>query len=135
MNPAPSRLRSLALLLGALVLIWIPLEGQHSLTALALGAGVSVLLVLHLGSHWPTLARSLQQLSPIWRSALLGTIAGGAAPLFAVGLMALKTGLHGHATPDFTGQQVAAMLALCPWLLAAGALAGMAVGWFNQYRG
>ncbi|MBX3047797.1 MAG: hypothetical protein KIT46_07795 [Anaerolineales bacterium] len=89
--------------------VWIPVEDTHIGFVLSLAAAAAGWLAL----RWHTM-------TPL-RGALLGL----AMPLFAVGLMAFKGGLHGHAFPDFTVHQILTILYAAPYTL----LAGLVLGW------
>ncbi|MCW5877637.1 MAG: hypothetical protein KIS80_02065 [Anaerolineales bacterium] len=89
--------------------VWIPVEDTHIGFVLGLAAAAAGWLALR------------------WRpmTLLRGALLGLAMPLFAVGLMAFKGGLHGHAFPDFTVHQILTILYAAPYTL----LAGLALGW------
>jgi hypothetical protein len=56
---------------------------------------------------------------------LMGSITGLSIPLIAVLFMILKTGLHSHAEPDYTVQQILNVLYAAPgWLIGGGLIAG-----------
>jgi hypothetical protein len=56
---------------------------------------------------------------------LAGTLAGMAITPLTLLLMALKTGLHGHATPDFTTQQIVSVVQRTPIWVGGGFLIGL----------
>jgi len=94
-------LRLSGLILGVLVLVWLPFEDHSPLGAISLAAGICTWLAVR--ALWTTIPSSRQ----VWgRYALVGAVAGlGVAPL-ALLLMAMKTGLHAHTTPDYTAVQL-----------------------------
>jgi hypothetical protein len=59
---------------------------------------------------------------------LVGTLAGLMVAPLALLLMAFKTGLHGHGTPDFTPAQVQAVLLYSPAWGGSGLLLGLGSG-------
>ncbi|MCW5876791.1 MAG: hypothetical protein KIS85_07905 [Anaerolineales bacterium] len=98
------------------LLLWLPVEDTHIWFAVALGG---------LGALWGALR---------WRPAISasrparlawGAGLGAAAPLLALGLMAFKSGVHGHGFPDFTPRQTVQLLQAIPWSAAAGLLIGL----------
>ncbi len=46
-------------------------------------------------------------------------------PLFAITLMAVKSGLHGHGFADFTARQVLGVLNLIPITFLVGIILGL----------
>jgi hypothetical protein len=65
---------------------------------------------------------------------VIGSLAGLAVSPVAMILMALKTGIHAHETPDFTPLQMARVVELTPFWASAGLLVGLGVGIFRQIR-
>ena len=58
-------------------------------------------------------------------------IGGGAGLLLvplAILLMAIKTGIHGHGSPDYTLDQMQAVLSRMPFFVLGGALLGAGSG-------
>lgn len=118
-------LRVLSLLLGAIVLFWLPVEDTNLRGPIVLGAIGAALAGLHLYHR-------LQQVRtpvPVFHTIVLGGLAGLAAGPLAVALMVFKSGLHGHGFPDFSTAELWRVLSNAPrWglvgLLGGGALAG-----------
>lgn len=72
---------------------------------------------------------------PIWQSFLRGALIAGAVPLFAVCLLLFKSGLHAHGFPEYSAQQLIALLWQTPWWALGGAVgAGLWVA-FKHFRG
>jgi hypothetical protein len=113
-------LRIAAIALGGGFLVWIPFEDTTTTwvlffaTAICLLGGASLLANRQVLGSW----------SRTGRGAFLGGLAGLAVTPLAIGLMAFKSGLHGHNAPDFTLAQMQAALDLFPYF----ALAGLGVG-------
>ena len=68
------------------------------------------------------------------RYLLAGALAGLAAGPLAVLLMAVKSGLHAHPVPDYSGEQVIAVLVGAPSWIAAGILLGLGTWLFEAAR-
>jgi len=52
-------------------------------------------------------------------------IAGLGVTVVALLLMAIKTGLHGHGTPDYTPEQMVRVLSLTPLWVIVGLMIGL----------
>ena len=102
------------------LLVWLPFEDTQMWTALALAAG---------GCLWLALRWQFAKSHPTnWLHHLAaGALLGAAAPLLAVALMALKSGLHAHGFADFTARQLWEVMNLIPLASILGALAGLAI--------
>ncbi len=126
-------LTSLTVLCLAAAFVWIGYEdqstGRVSLLG-ACGASLAVLLIAERRYGRRPLAPR-QWLMGCMSAGLLGGLATG--PLVIV-LMALKVSLHGHAVPDFSPQDVLAVLATIPIWGGAGFLLGGAVGLIGLAR-
>jgi hypothetical protein len=120
---APAWLKLSAIALGALLLVWLPLEDTDEKRALAFAAALNAWLVI----------RYLNRLSPANRKSLLkhilaGALAGLAITPAALFLMAFKTGMHGHGTPDFTAEQILSVINRTHIWGSAGLLLGLLSG-------
>ena len=124
-------LRKLAIVTGAVGVIWIALEGKlhwavlMALLTTALTAGT--LIQRYLGG--------LELSSNEWLAALLGigALFGATAALLTLLFMVVKTGLHGHG-PEFTPEQVQWVIRQIPLWSGAGALAGLGIGLISLRR-
>lgn len=97
----PAWLRLAALFLGISLLLWLPVEDTNEIRVVLAAASVTTWLALrHLVQLPAPGSRSLI------RYILVGTLAGLAVTPLALFLMAFKTGLHGHESPDFTAEQI-----------------------------
>jgi hypothetical protein len=116
-------LRYYTLFVGALLLIWLPFEDSNEEFATAFAAAICAGLAARLAVRWvsPQPASWLKHL-------LLGALAGLIVAPLTFLLMAIKTGLHGHAAPDFTGAQVIAVFLRTPVWVLGGLLIGLGVG-------
>ena len=116
----PLRLRLVGLLLGAGMFFWIPFEDSTSLFptffAIAIGIWMAVFFALRSGKFSP---RSLIHMS------LAGLLTGLAITPLTLLLMAVKTGLHAHQSPDFSPQQTLDVLYRTPVWLIGGLLVGL----------
>lgn len=113
-----------------MLLVWIPLEDQ-SVTSVTLFAAA----ICMLATAW-LLARSRRSpSSKSWLAYPLAGLLGGlaTAPL-ALLLMAIKTGLHGHPTPDYTAAQIGTILISVPIWAVAGVVIGLGAGLWIKNR-
>lgn len=117
-------------MLGILVLAWLPFEDHSPLGALTLAAGMCAWLAVR------ALRTPLQSNRQVWgRYALVGALAGlGVAPL-ALLLMAVKTGLHAHATPDYTAVQLQSTIGRILIFGVSGLLVGLGGAAWRLGRG
>ena len=115
----PLRVRYLAIILGMVFFLWIPFEDTSAAPAILLAAAISFWLAsLFLALFQPPFQNTL------FNFVLIGTAAGMAVTPLALGLMALKTGLHGHSAPDFTSQQIISVIRRTPLWMIGGFLIG-----------
>ena len=121
-------LRFVALGMGILWLLWLPVEdtSERSVIIFALticGLLAARVLISPFASKFSLQSNSADQKhSSVIRSylfyALLGSLAGVGVTLVSLLLMVFKTGLHGHATPDYSLEQMIAVIQLTPiWIL------------------
>lgn len=102
---------------------WLRLEDTDEKYVLAYAAAVNAWLATrYIARQSPAVRRS------ILRHVLVGSLAGLAIIPVTVSLMALKTGLHGHGTPDFTIEQILSVMNR--WYIwgSAGLLLGLLSG-------
>jgi hypothetical protein len=93
-------------------LLWLPVEDANIWLAIALALGACIWLAFRFRAH-------LSHLNLIqWLAS--GALAGIAAPLLTITLMAFKSGLHAHGFADFTLRQLWAVLASIPFTIAVG---------------
>jgi hypothetical protein len=121
------RLRILGIILGGCLLVWLPFEDNNDRWVLSFAAAICCLaaaqILLRLerrfGRHgyWLPLA---------------GVVAGALVTPTALLLMAIKTGLHGHQPPDFTGEQIQSVMIRTPVWLISGLLVGLGVELFRR---
>jgi hypothetical protein len=97
-------------------IVWLPFEDTQIWSPLFLGAGAA----LWFGVIW--IARHGWR-NVIWVSASCGAV----APLLAITLMAVKSGLHAHGFADFTARLVVIAAILVPVGGGVGALVGLAM--------
>ena len=98
-------------------LVWLPFEDTQIWGTAGLAAA---------GVGWLAFRRRPWEASYWWQSALEGGLLGATVPLFALFLMAFKSGLHGHGFPDFTASQVWLVLAALPFSATFGLLLTLA---------
>lgn len=109
-----------ALLIGGGLFAWLSFEESSTFGVLLISAGICTWALLNFSS------RQFEQcrLTNI-RSALIGLISGLVISPLAIFLMAFKSGLHGHGTPDFTTTQIEQVLSLFPLFGLGGILSGL----------
>jgi hypothetical protein len=121
------RLRTITLVYGLLLFVWLTPEDNTVWPVALLGIGLALLSVVWFvrrrlgGSAFP--ARYV----PI-SAALLGGIVGLGGALSSAGFMFFKNALHAHAFWDYPPAIVGAMLSRAPSWAVAGALAGFGLG-------
>lgn len=112
-----------ALALVAVLLIWLPFEDPNEGWVIAYAGAICALA----GMRYVLI--SANNRGQVWvRHVLAGLIAGLALTPVALLLMAFKTGLHIHDTPDFTAFQMARVVELTPIWVSAGLLVGLGSG-------
>lgn len=126
-------LRLAALAIAAAVLIWVPFEDIDIRVVLLLSALLCAWLCFRLLANEKL---EENERSVLGRHMFIGTLGGLLIIPVAILLLALKSGLHGHATSEFTLEQVGELLSLTPYLAAAGFLIGLGTGlWRGLVRG
>lgn len=111
-------LRLSAISLGILWLFWLPVEDNGLLNVYLFALGISLLMTL-----WLRRSRLWGSWKPGKRIVSLGSLAGLLVTPLALLLMAFKSGLHGHLAPDYTPDQVLAVIKSSPiWLIGGGML-------------
>lgn len=126
---SPRGLRISWILLGATVLVWLSSEDESVRPVLFFVALICGLAAYSLALRWQLNARPRSYTLP-----LLGAAAGLAVVPAALFLMAFKSGLHSHLTPDFTPDQIAWVVSRAPAWGMAGLLAGCAAFLFPLAR-
>jgi hypothetical protein len=122
-------LRLAGLFIGACLFIWIPFEDLGLHWVLILSATIcgwmAFRVLLNCG------VRGWRKV--LWH-ALVGSLAGLSVALLATLLMLMKSGLHGHGTPDFTVDQIITVFELAPNFLLSGLLIGLGFGVWRAAR-
>jgi hypothetical protein len=117
------RLRIVAITIAVFFFLWLPIEDVHERTVVLL----AILIAAWTGVRFLLLLSNDGKAFLIYH-AVIGLLCGlGISPL-AVGLMAIKTGLHGHEVPDFTPQQIQGVIWLAPYYGISGLLIGLGSG-------
>lgn len=110
---------------GLFAAVWLALEGNLpgdiALAAAGWAMGMAALIVRRWGGRSLTGGRGV--VAATAAGLLYGLGVGG----LTVGLMAFKTGLHGHG-PEYTASETAWVLSQLPVWAGAGALAGLGAG-------
>lgn len=116
----PRWLRAAGALWMLAFIIWLPFEDTQTWMSLALAAAGC----LWLGIRWLTIR---SQLTSRLGNLAAGALLGAAAPLLAITLMALKSGLHAHGFADFTARQLWEVMALIPVSAILGIIISLGV--------
>ena len=111
-----------ALAWGILVLFWLPVEDLDLRWVILFAAALCALAAVRFSLPTTTAG---QVSRPWWTAPLTGALAGACVAPLAVLLMVIKTGLHGHTSPDFTPDQVISVLYRAPYWAAGGLLVGL----------
>ncbi len=126
-NPPKARgrdwFRLTALLLGFGILIWLPVEDQSELGVLIASGAICTWI----GARFLITAPK-KDWQLILRHALVGSGAGLILAPLAIILMAFKSGIHGHGTPDFSVAQMQSVLSRIPFFVLSGFLIGLGSG-------
>lgn len=116
-------MRWIALALGILVLLWLPVEDIDLRMVVALATMIGIWATMKTFKGVFTRRKSIL----VWH-VVAGFVGGAAMMPIALVLMAVKTGLHGHETPDYTLGQIRYIIALTPIWVVAGGFVGLGVG-------
>jgi hypothetical protein len=115
------------IILGILLLIWLPFEDSNEQLATTFAAAISAGLAVRL-----VIKRIPPQPTSLLKHLILGSGFGLAIAPLTFLLMALKTGLHGHTTPEFTSVQVIAVFQRAPLWGLGGLLIGLGVSLWRR---
>lgn len=121
--------RATAVLLGFGLLVWLTIEDQNTLSVIIFAGAICAWLGARILIFPPASRKQL-----IVRHILAGLGAGLLLAPIAVLLMALKTGIHGHGTPDFTVAQIQSVLSRTPYFALSGFLLGLGSGLWRLAR-
>lgn len=118
-NPwrSPAVLRALGAGWLIFFLIWLPFEDTHIVLPLILAIDLCVWLALRMWPFWSTLG-------DVFVAALAAGAWLAAIPVFTLGLMLFKGGVHGHGFPDFALRQFGLVMLAIPVCAALGAMLG-----------
>ena len=114
------RLKLGGVILGIVILIWLPIEESNKIFVLILSG-----LVCAWAGIWLLQGTYKTKLRTIITYILVGGGAGLMMGLVAILLMAIKTGIHGHGTPDYTPEQIIEILLRTPFFVLGGVLIGV----------
>lgn len=128
LSPHQRWLRYYTFVLGLILFVWLPFEDSNERIATAIAAAASLRLAAYLAIN----KSGLIQPKSITGHLLLGFLSGLLVAPLAFLLMAIKTGLHGHAAPDFTSAQVIAVYQRLPIWSLGGLLIGLGVGLWRK---
>lgn len=121
--------RVTAVLLGIGLLVWLSIEDQNTSFVIIFSGAICTWLGARILFVLTTNRRQF-----VAKHVFVGFGAGVILAPIAVFLMAVKTGIHGHGSPDFTIAQIQAVLAKTPYFMLAGALLGLGSGLWRLAR-
>jgi len=128
MSTALRRWHYFSLILGFLLFVWLPIEDMNASLVAVFAIAICTLTVARF-----LIPIHIQPGDKGWLVYPLGgLIAGAAITPVSLLLMAFKSGLHGHGSPDFTPEQVMSVLWLTPLWIIAGLLIGLGAGIWQQ---
>jgi hypothetical protein len=110
-------------------LIWLPIEEQNVLGVVIISGAICIW-----AAFWILIKPVNSDQRIILRHSLVGAGAGLAIAPVAIFLMALKSGIHGHGTPDFTVAQMQQILYRTPFFALSGLLIGLGSGVWRLAR-
>ena len=122
-------LRIAGLLLGIGVIVWLPVEERNELGVLLISGAICIWSAIWLLDKPIPNDKQL-----ILRHVLVGMGAGLVVAPVAILLMAIKSGIHGHGTPDFTISQMQVVLSRIPYFLLSGTLVGVGSGLWRMTK-
>jgi hypothetical protein len=117
------RLKLGGLVLGIAILIWLPIEDSNEVGVLVLSG-----LICAWAGIWLLQETDQTKLRTIFKYTIIGGGAGLLMGMVAILLMAIKTGIHGHGTPDYTPEQILEIISRTPIFVIGGALLGVGGG-------
>jgi hypothetical protein len=122
-------LRISAFLLGIIVLIWLTIEDENTIGVVVISGAICIW-----AAFW-VLVKPVEGGSQIiLRHSLVGLGAGLAVSLLGILLMALKSGIHGHSSPDYSIAQMQEVLSRTPFFALSGFLVGLGSGFWRLAR-
>ena len=122
-------LRISGLILGIGILVWLPVEERSELGVLVISGAICTWSAI-----WLLSKPVLNDKQLLLRHVLVGTGAGLLIAPVAILLMAFKSGIHGHGTPDFTISQMQDVLSRIPYFVLSGFLVGLGSGLWQLAR-
>lgn len=127
-------LRNLALVLGGMLLFWLPVEDTSERWVILFAAAICSLGM----AYWIVSYHSRRQQRPERSENLIyplaGAVSGLAVTPAALFLMAFKSGLHGHSAPDFTSDQIIRVILGTPIWSGSGLLIGLGVALLRKIK-
>lgn len=111
-----------AIFLGVGILIWMVFENNNAVWTVMFAGSILIVAIAGLFFHRPRAQRASW-----WWLPAFGLAAGLTLAPLAILLMAVKTGLHGHASPDFTSEQILRVLQASPIWAASGLFIGAGI--------
>lgn len=123
--PVPASFaRTVTVLYGVLVFIWLSPEESQVWPVALLGIGLAGLTIMWTVGKWLG-GRELTLLQVAALGLLAGALVGLGGNVAASALMFFKNALHAHAFPDFPPRLLLALLSRAPLWAVAGGLAGL----------
>ena len=129
-NKTKTWLRLTGFLIGVVVLVWLPIEERSELGVLLISGLICTWIGVWLLHKTDTEGRHV-----ILRFLLVGGGAGLLLAPLAVLLVAIKSGIHGHGSPDFTVSQMQTVISRLPYFVLVGILIGAGSGLLRSMNG
>jgi uncharacterized membrane protein YeiH len=117
-----SWLRLTGLILGIVFVFWLPVEDQSEVAVIVFSAAICTWVAAKLLASPPQ-----DDFQLVIRHAVLGIASGLALAPLALLLMAIKTGIHGHDTPDFLIGQMQLVLSRWFYFVISGLLVSLGI--------
>jgi hypothetical protein len=131
---APSRYQKISwAIAGLLSFIWIGVEDRTNRPVIIIAVTLAIAIGLTLYNRMVQDERSGER-SLLWVTIGVGFISGLLVPIAAVILMLVKTSLHSHVVPDFSVDDVIAVLLRTPVWVISGLMIGAAIGMLGNAR-
>lgn len=114
--------RITGLILGIAIFLWLPVEDQNELPVIIFSA-----IICTWASTKFLVSQNQNDMQLVVRHTLVGIAGGLAIAPVAMLLMAIKTGIHGHETPDFLIGQMKMVLSRSFYFVISGLLVSLGV--------
>lgn len=129
-NKKKTWLRLAGFLIGVVVMVWLAIEENNETGVLIISG-----LICTWGGVWLLHKTDTFGRHVIFRYILVGGGVGLLLVPLAILLMAIKTSIHGHGSPDYTVDQMQNVFSRIPYFGFGGVLLGTGVGLLRFVQG